>query len=169
MGRPKAESIYNNWNEVDKAMKKLGELRIKKRKLEGELTIKINELKGEYNDKGATTTAEIKNIEKEINRFCEQNKETFIKKRSKKLVYGSVSYRLTRKISINNIESAISALTVLNMDWCLRKKFELDKDELMKLDTNTLTKIGATIIPEDKLTIEPNIEEIAANIQKDED
>ena len=43
-------------------------------------------------------------------------------------------------------------------------KEEIEKDKLKELDANTLTKIGVSIIKEDKLSIEPNMAEIAALI-----
>ena len=57
---------------------------------------------------------------------------------------------------------------MLNLDFCLRIKEELDKDKIKEanLDANTLIKIGVSIVKEDKLTIEPNMVEIAANIKE---
>lgn len=160
----KKESLYKNWEEIDNQLKKLGELKIRKNKLEGELTLKINELKNEYNAKCEAITKEIKTIEKEITRYCEQNKDSFINKRNKKLNFGIITYRLSEKVVCPCVEAAIKALKALNLDYCLRIKEEIDKDKLKELDSNILTKIGATIVKEDKLTIEPNIIEIVSQI-----
>ncbi len=159
----KKESIYKTWEEVDSSLKKLGELQINKSKLEGKMNTKMNEIKEEYTTKGNIIIKEIKGIEKEISRFCEQNKEAFVKKRKKELNFGSISYKLNKKVVCCNLPSAIKALKHLNLDFCLRIKEEIDKDKIKGLDSNTLTKIGVQIVKEDKLTIEPNIVEIAAN------
>lgn len=160
----KKNSILKNWCEVDENLKKIGELKIKKSKLEGELSIKINELKSQYTTNADSIEREIQSIEKEITRFCEENKNEFINKRSKKMNFGTISYRITERVKIISNDAAVKALKLLNYDFCLDIKTTIKKDEIKKLDTSTLTKIGASIIKEDKLTIEPDIVEIAATI-----
>lgn len=158
----KKESLYKNWEEIDNQLKKIGELKIEKTKLEGELTLKTNELKNCYSTKCEAIAKEIKTIEKEITRYCEQNKDSFINKRNKKLNFGTIAYRLSEKIVCPCDEAAIKALKALNLDYCLRIKEEIDKDKLKELDAKILTKIGATVVKEDKITIEPNIIEIVS-------
>ena len=163
----KKESIFTKWDEVDNSLKRLGELQIKKSKIEGNLNEKINELKVKSQAECTPIITEIKQIEKEIARFCEQNKESFVNKRNRKLNFGVISYRLTEKVVCNSVQSVIKSLKLLCLDHCLRVKEELDKDKIKELDTNTLTKIGVSIVKEDKLTIEPNIIEIVST-QKEE-
>lgn len=158
----KKESSLKSWDEVDESLKNLGKLKIEKTRLEGELTTKINELKEQYTAKCSEISYDIKNIEKEITRFCEEHKETFINKRSKKLNFGLIAYRLTEKVKISCISATIKALKALNLDFCLRVKEEIDKEEVKTLDTSILTKIGVKIEKEDKLSIEPSIVEIVA-------
>ena len=153
-----------NWEEIDSSLKKLGELQIQKTNLDNELTEKVNELKLKYTSQSSLIQTEIKQIEKEISRFCEQNKDTFLNKRNKKLNFGLISYRLSEKVVCSSIGAAIKALKQLNYDWCIRTKEELDKDEVKKLDSNILTRIGVQIVKEDKLTIEPNTVKIAATM-----
>ncbi len=160
----KKESVLKSWDEVDKSLKKLGELEIQKTKLDGELTIKINELKEEYSTKGVAIKKEAEDIKKEISRFCEQNKDSFVNKRNKKLNFGTLSYKITKKVLCPCVATVIKAIKALNLDFCLRIKEEIEKDKLKELDANTLTKIGVSIIKEDKLSIEPNMAEIAALI-----
>ena len=160
----KKESNLKSWDEVDKSLKKLGELEIQKTKLEGELTIKINELKEEYSVRGGILKKESEDIKKEITRFCEQNKDSFINKRNKKLNFGTLAYRITEKVVCPCVATAIKALKALNLDFCLRIKEEIEKEKLKELDANTLARIGVSINKEDKLSIEPNMAEIAALI-----
>ena len=163
----KKESSLKNWEEIDSSLKKLGELQIQKTNLDNELTEKVNELKLKYTSQSSLIQTEIKQIEKEISRFCEQNKDTFLNKRNKKLNFGLISYRLSEKVVCSSIGAAIKALKQLNYDWCIRTKEELDKDEVKKLDSNILTRIGVQIVKEDKLTIEPNTVKIAATMIND--
>lgn len=159
----KKDSIYNSWEEIDKALRQLGELKIEKEKNEGELTLKINELKAFYADKNNKVINDIKTIEKEITRYCDENKDSFINKRNKKLNFGVISYRLTEKVVCSCIPNIIKSLKTLNLDFCLRIKEEIDKDKIKELDANTLAKVGVKVLKEDKLTIEPNVVKIAAN------
>ena len=94
--------------------------------------------------------------------FCEERKADFLNKRTKKFNFGLVAYRLTEKVKITCVEATIKALKALNLDFCLRIKEEIDKDEVKTLDSSVLTKIGVKIEKEDKLSIEPSIEKIAA-------
>lgn len=151
----KKESIYQSWDEVNEAMKELGELQVKKQKLEGEQTVKINEIKKDYQEKAGNLTTKIKEIEKDIERFAEQNKTEFLKTRNKKLNFGTISYRLTKRIVVGCVEGAINALKSLNLDYYLRQKCELDKEKLYECDEKTLSKVGIKIVTEDKINIEP--------------
>ena len=162
----KAESIYKSWEEVNAALKELGELNIKKQKLEGELTIKINEIKEKTLEKAGILKTQISEIEKNIERFAMQNKSEFLKTRNKKLTFGTVSFRLVKSVVCNCKDEAIKALKALNLDFCIRSKEELDKDECLKLaesEEKTLLKAGITIKSEDKVKIDPDYVKLAAN------
>lgn len=151
------ESIYKNWEEINQAMKTLGQLNIKKNKLEGEQTIKINEVKEATALKAGELINNIKEIEKEIARFTQQNKNEFIKKRHKKLAFGTVSFKITKSVSCECVADAIKALKSLNLDFCIRCNEELNKDEIKEIsDEMMLSRAGITIKKTDKLTIEPN-------------
>lgn len=150
------ESTFQSWDEVNENMKKLAELKVKKQKLEGEQTLAINEIKAKCNAKAVLISDEIKAIEKNMALFAEQNKDEFALKRTKKLMFGTISYRLTKKIVCSSIETAVKALKTLNLDSFLRVKEELDKDALLELDESILTKAGISIKREDKISIEPD-------------
>ena len=158
----KVESIYKNWNEVDEALKELGELNIAKTQIEGEQTVKINEIKADASAKAQAIQARIKEIEKNIERFTDANKSEFLSKRTKKMTYGTISFRLVKKVCCNCVEEALKGLRVLNLDFCIRTKSELDKDRLLECDEKMLLKAGITIKTEDKVKIEPNYEKLAA-------
>lgn len=162
----KIESTLKNWEQVDNALKTLAELNIKKTKLEGEQTIQINEIKAKIQAEAKGIDAEIKSLEKDITRFTESHKDEFTKTRTKKLNYGTLSYKITRKILCSAVGEAIKSLKALKLDFCLRVKEELDKDKLLAdVDESLLLKAGITVKKEDRLKIEPNIVKIAANLQ----
>lgn len=162
----KTESIYKSWEEVNSALKELGELNIQKQKLEGEQTVKINEIKTKTLEKAGIIKTKIAEIEKNIEKFAMQNKSEFLKTRNKKLTFGVVSFRLVKSVVCQCKDEAIKALKALNLDFCIRAKEELDKDECLKFaesDEKTLLKAGITIKAEDKVKIEPDYVKLAAN------
>lgn len=162
----KTESIYKSWEDVNSALKKLGELNILKQKLEGEQTEKINEIKAKTLEKAGAIKTQIAEIEKNIERFAMQNKSEFLKTRNKKLTFGIVSFRLVKSVVCTCKEEAIKALKALNLDFCIRSKEEIDKDECLKFAEDgerTLLKAGISIKSEDKVKIDPDYVKIVAN------
>lgn len=159
----KKESIYRNWEDVNTAMKELGSLNVEKQRLEGEQTVKINEIKERYQIIAGDITTKIKDIEKNIERFAEQNKSEFLQTRTKKLTFGTISYRMTKRVVCKYVETAVKALRSLNMDFCLRVKAELDKEALLEVeDKQLLSKAGISVVSEDKIRIEPDYVKLAA-------
>ena len=152
-----------SWNEVDDALKLLSELYIQKQELEGEQTVKINEIKQSIKNKSEVIQYQIKLLKDNIERFTEENKTEFLQKRTKKLTYGTLSYRVVKKVCFKCAEDAIKALKLLKMDFCIRTKNELDKEQILNCDETILAKAGITIKSDDKLKIEPYIEEINDN------
>ena len=160
----KAESSYKSWDEVNTALKKLSDLKVQKEKIEGMVTTKVNEIKSKA-DKQATVLANsIKKIEKNIERFAEQNKSEFIKSRTKKLTFGTISYRITKSVKINSTtEECIKSLKALNLDFVLNVTESIDKEKCLDLDEKLLLKAGISINTKDKLRIEPNVIKFVAN------
>lgn len=156
----KKETSLHSWDEVNKALKELGEKKIKAENLEGEQTIKINEIKADYDLKAGVIQAEIKAIEENIELFCEANKQEFLDQRTKKMTFGSVGYRLAESLKVKNVKATIAAIKKLDLLSYLRVKEEPDKEALKGLDDSTLTKIGVERKRVDKISIEPNYEEL---------
>ncbi len=160
----KKESTLQSWDEVDNQLRKLGELQIKKTKLEGTFQVKINELKESYATQCGIIAAEVKQIETEITRFCDSRKDEFLNKRNKKLNFGVVAYRVSEKVILGSVDAVIKSIKTLNLEYVLRIKEEIDKEKIKSLDKQTLTKIGVKIETKDKISIEPDIVKLAAGI-----
>lgn len=158
----KKESEYKTWDEVDNALKELGELQIQKEKIEGEQTLKINQIKDELLQKASGLDEKITKLKKEIERFAEEHRADFSQKRSKTLNFGKIFFRYTESISTKCVETAIRSLKALNLDAFIRVKEELDKEQLKTLDGKTLARCGITLKQLDKITIEPDYVKLAA-------
>lgn len=153
-------SDYTDWNEVDSALRRLGEIDIRLQKLEGDMTLKVNEIKAEYDIKSEGLKAERKAIEENITLFAEARKQEFARIRSKDLTFGIIAYRVVTKVVVKSKAATVAALKALGLVQYLRVIEEPDKEAMGGLDSSTLAKVGATMKTEDKLRIEPNIERI---------
>lgn len=153
-------SDYTDWNEVDSALRRLGEIDIRLQKLEGDITLKVNEIKAEYDIKSEGLKAERKAIEENITLFAEARKQEFARIRSKDLTFGIIAYRVVTKVVVKSKAATVAALKALGLVQYLRVIEEPDKEAMGGLDSSTLAKVGATMKTEDKLRIEPNIERI---------
>jgi phage host-nuclease inhibitor protein Gam len=160
MARKVAVSEYKDWNEVDNALRRMGEIDIRLAKLEGEMTLKVNEIKAEYDVKAEGLRVQRKALEEQITLFAEFRKEEFAKIRSKDLTFGVVAYRIVSKVVVKSKAATVAALEALHLDSYLRVIKEPDKEAMTGLDAGTLAKVGASLKTEDKLRIEPNIERI---------
>lgn len=157
-------STYQNWDEVNEAMKRLGELNIQKQKIEQRMTLLMHKIKEAGTTKAGNLMDEIKIIEKDIERFAEQNKEAFAKTRNKKLNFGKISFKATKSVTCKFTESAIKALKTFGLEDCIRVKEELDKDAIKELGKDAekyLLKAGITIKTTDKISIEPDYIKLA--------
>ena len=91
---------YRDWQDVDNALRRMGEIDIKLSDLEGKMTLKINEIREEFDTKAEGLKAERKKLEAEITAFVEIRKDEFLKTRSRELTFGVVAYRLVTKVVI---------------------------------------------------------------------
>ena len=163
----KKESTYQNWEDVNQAMKRLAELNIKKKQLETEQNTRIDEVKKNISERSEDLLKEIDFINKDITRFAEMHKDEFVQKRTKILTFGKISFRYTTKVVVGDVSAAIRALKSFALDKYLRIKEELDKDALAEADPKILTKCGLSLKSSDKISIEPDYVKLAA-INKEE-
>lgn len=158
----KKESTYQNWDEVNSAMKHLAELNIRKKALENEQNIRIDEVKKEISLQSEGLIKDIAFVTKEITRFAEQHRDEFTQKRTKVLTFGRISFRYTSWVWVEDAKAAIKSLKTFAMDKYLRVKEELDKDALLEADPKLLAKCGIQLRSGDKITIEPDYVKLAA-------
>jgi len=154
------QSAIKNWDQVDAALRRMGELDIAVEKIQGDMTLRINEIKAEAETKAEGLKKERKNLEDAITDFCEAHKEEFTKQRNKELTFGLVAYRIVTKIVIKSKEACLAAMHALKLNSYIRVIEEPDKLAMEGLDDAVLAKIGAKRKTEDRLRIEPNLEKL---------
>ena len=160
MARRQKPSEYQDWEAVDLALKRLGEIDISLERINGNMTLQINEIKSKATDTAAPLIAERKAIEKEIAAFAKEHKDAFAKTRSRELTFGTIAFRVVKRLVIPSKKAVLAAMKALNLNAYIRVKEEPDKEAMMGLDDATLARIGVTRKIEDKLRIEPNLEKV---------
>jgi phage host-nuclease inhibitor protein Gam len=153
-------SIYNEWNDLDQGIRRMGEIDIKLTRLEGDLTLKLNEIREDYDAKAEGLRVERKNIEGQITVFADAHKNEFMKTRSKELTFGTIAYRIVHRVAIRSKAATVAALEALGLDSYLRIIKEPDKDAMAGLEAGTLAKVGASLKTEDKIQIKPALDKI---------
>ena len=164
MARRQKPSEYKDWETVDLALKRLGEIDISLERINGNMTLQINEIKSKAADTAAPLVAERKAIEKEIAAFAKEHKDAFAKTRSRELTFGTIAFRVVKRLVIPSKKAVLAAMKALNLNAYIRVKEEPDKEAMMGLDEATLARIGVTRKIEDKLRIEPNLEKVKETI-----
>lgn len=159
--KKEATAELKDWSEVDETLKRMGEIDIEREKIDGRMTLKINEIKQDYAEQDKPLVLERDRLENSISAFVEARKAEFVKVRSKVLNFGTVGFRVTRKITFRNKESVVAALKAAGLLQFVRTVEEPNKEAMEGLDDLTLTKLGANRKVEDKLTVEPNIERLS--------
>ncbi|MBF0546199.1 MAG: host-nuclease inhibitor Gam family protein [Candidatus Riflebacteria bacterium] len=153
--------LFNDWTEVDQALRRMGEIDIESERLDGNMTLAINEVKESFQPRKDVLINERKDLEESITAFVEQNKGEFAAIRSKELDFGSISYRLVKKIVFKSKEAVVAALKVMGLLTYIRTIEEPDKEAMENLTNQELLKIGASRKEDDKLTIKPNIQRLS--------
>lgn len=167
MARKEAVAEYTDWQDVDNALRRMGEIDIRLQDLEGSLTLRVNEIREEFDTKAEGLKAERKKLEHAVTAFVEARKEEFIKVRNRELTFGTIAYRLVTKVVIRSKAACLAALKALNLHAYIRITEEPDKEALSGLDAGTLAKVGAQLKTEDKLRIEPKLEKIADYLKRE--
>lgn len=156
----KKESSYKTWEEVNSDLKRLAELQSEKEKLDCLVTKTTNNIVESYEPRSKKLIADIEEIENNIKQFALERKEEFAQKRSKKLNFGTISFKVSKKINIPDKETSIKTLESLNLNDYITIKKDLEKKALEKLDETMLAKAGIRVERVDNITIKPNFIEL---------
>ena len=161
MTRKAAISEYQDWNEVDAGLRRMGEIDIRLEEIEGDMTLRLNEISAEYEAKAEGLRGERKKIQTNIELFAGDRKGEFASVRSKELTFGTVAYRIVHRVVVRSRKVTVAALEAMELTSCLRITKEPDKEAMKSLGTGTLARVGAALKTNDRLSIEPNIERIS--------
>ena len=154
----------NTWNEVDIALKRMGEIDIATAKTAGEATLKINEIKEKAKSENAGLDSERKHLEKIVTLFCESKKDEFAKKRSKEFNFGTVGFRTVKNVSIPRdkakLAALIKSLKSYGLSECIAYEEKPNKDKIAELADESIVKLGLKRTVKDSFRVVPKIEKI---------
>ena len=153
-----------SWEEVDAAIRRMGEIDIACERINGEAVLKINDIKQEAKQRTAGLAAERRALEKAVETFCAARKSEFAKKRSKTLTFGAIGYRIVTKVPLpkdkGKVAALVSALKAFDLLDCIKIKEAPDRERIAELDEATIAKLGLSRTVKDSFRIVPDIEAI---------
>jgi phage host-nuclease inhibitor protein Gam len=160
LAKDKNMLVFRNWDEVNQAIKEIGDIERRISTIENDMNERINSIKAESERDSASLLDRKTKLEKNVQEFTESYSNEFITAKSKKLLYGTVGFRKTATITIRNIKAIIEACKQNKMLDCITVTEKLNKEELEKYDDASLLKIGAKRKVGDKFYYEVNTERI---------
>ncbi len=149
-----------SWNDVDTAMRELGELQMQVQGVNNKFTPQVNDLKATQNAELEPLQARINALEAQIQTYCQENKAEFAETRTKKLTFGTVSARLVEKFDFpktkDKLKDLLETLKTIGRSDCIKKEEAPDKAKIKELDGDTLAKLGLKLEKADNFTIKPS-------------
>jgi phage host-nuclease inhibitor protein Gam len=150
----------NDWQEVDEALREIGETEIKLSELEGEMTRQINEIKDKYALLSQPVSARVKELTGQIEGFVEAHRDDFDGKKTRTLNFGETGYRQSTTIVIpkdkDELDEVIRRLRARKMDACVVVTEKIDKDALRAYGEDVVRAVGAGWRTSDKFWCEAN-------------
>ena len=149
-----------SWNDVDSAMRQIGDLQMQIQGVSNKFTPQINDIKAAQNAELEPLKSQINDLEVQIQNFCQEHKAEFAQTRTKKLTFGSISARLTEKFDFpktkDKLKDLLENLKTIGRGDCIKREEAPDKAKIKELDAGTLAKLGLKLEKTDSFTIKPS-------------
>jgi len=158
------------WEDVDNAIRRIGEIGIEAGEIKGEADLRINDIRENAQLAIGTLQEEKQLIEGMVDEFCRARKDEFTGKRTKKLTFGQVRFKMGRRVETSNEALTVEALKTMKLMDFVKVKHEEKPDltAMRKLDDLTLGKVGAQRVVEDHLLIKPDLTKIREVLDGDD-
>jgi len=179
MGRKRvqAEPVLGNWSEVDAALAEIRRLEDEQAAHTATLEEELQDLRGQYEPDMATRKARIVRLEKDIEEFCQANKqdlEQSERKRSKTLPNGIVGFRRATELATTNRVTwgdVVQRLQEAGRKWVklLRVKATVNKEAVRDADlpAETMERFGMRWREKDSFSYEVSREALAETVPID--
>lgn len=148
--------IIQSFEDVDQKLLELSRHESFIAKKEASMNEKINNIKAKFDEETSDARAQKQLIESEVHSYCIQNKHEFAKQRSKKLIHGSIGFRVNPP-KVNQLSRKFTIATTLGFlkklfdGKYIRLKEEIDKDSILgdyaaeKIDDSKLASVGLRV------------------------
>lgn len=146
--------------EANHALLEIANRRIELRRIDADAEDAINLIKEEASEKAKPLQKEIDYFEKGLAAFAEMNREDIFKtKKSIELNFGVLGYRKSTKITVSR-KFTLDLLKKLGLTEAIKVKETPNKDILADYPDETLKKVKAKRVSEDKFWYEVKEEEV---------
>lgn len=134
-----------NWDDVDCALRRMGELEAQIAEREAYLTKAVNELRQKGEPRIRPLKDELCGLLEQVEGFATENRADFGEKKSRELTFGKVGFRESTKLLVPNEQATIAALRERALAHCVRTKtiVEVDRSVLKGLEPEVLQAVGA--------------------------
>ncbi len=154
-------SSFESWDEVDTALKQIGEIDRELSMIEAAQNEQIDQVKTQAKSTMAPLADRKAGLELAIRDYAEANRAEFASVKTKILTFGSVGFRLSTKVLVKRVGDTLQSLKDLGLSACIRVKEEIDKEAMKNLDKETLANVGAALKSENVFGYEINLEKLA--------
>lgn len=133
-----------SWDEVDRALREIGECEIAIETLEADMNREINDAKAKAEKVAKPLKTAITVLEAQIKLFVEDNKNG-LEGKSRDLNFGTVGFRRSTSISYSTAKTAevLEALKERGMTDCIIVKESVNKDALKLHTDKEIEQVGA--------------------------
>ncbi|AJA42393.1 hypothetical protein AJ85_05750 [Alkalihalobacillus alcalophilus ATCC 27647 = CGMCC 1.3604] len=148
MAKKKKVSIYGDYQQVQEALREIGELDIKIEAEEAKVTKQVNAIREKAQEVVSPLSERKKLIEENVQLFIEEKKkEDFADKKSMDLVFGEVGFRQTGGgVHVKSNKSTVDALLGLGARFkhLISTEHKPNKEALEGMDDDFLKQVGAS-------------------------
>lgn len=140
--KPKPAVVLEALNDVDQALKEIGELTAQLAEIDDAFNSEVNGLRQVRVAKITPRLERIRALERGMSTFAEYNKkELFLKRKSRRLVFGIVGFRKSTKIRISKF--TLAKLKALGLRDAINVKETVNRDIMHGWPEEKLASVGA--------------------------
>lgn len=163
------ETVIKSWEEVDFALRTIGEIEIEVEKKEGLANLRINDIKEKLAVELNGKMARKARLEKDLQEFLDSHQEELGSVKSRKLSFGSLGFRLAppklKPIAKMTWAKVVEKLKDLRLEKFLRYPDpEPDKEALKTADAEILKQVGVRVCSEEFFWYEVDRQQIEKGI-----
>ena len=167
MARKRISSMVtlHNWQEVDDALRQIGEHDRDIKAAENVMNEQIAAAKAAATARVQPLKEQVAELELALKGFALAHRDDMDGRKSKQLSFGSVGFRRSTKIGLPSAKEKIAAivtrLRARGMDECVNQPDpKVDKEALKKYGADIVAEVGATLTVEDVFGYEINEERL---------